>query len=985
MEQFKVGDEISGFRLKSVSDLSEYKGTGYTFEHIVTGMQLFHLHNDDEDNLFSFGFKTPVSDDTGVAHILEHSVLSGSERYPVKDPFMALIKGSMNTFINAMTYPDKTLYPASSPVEKDYFNIMSVYADAVFFPLLKKEVFMQEGHRLEFDEEGNLRISGIVYNEMKGVYSNHDSIASEWSVRSLFPDTGYRYNSGGDPAFIPDLKYEDFIRFHRDYYHPSNCRVFLYGNISTEKQLEFLQSGYLSKFGRKEINPVIEKQPRWNDKRIFHVKSPLSEGESPEGKTTILINWLTGDVSDPFGLLVLEILSEILLGNAGAPLYKAVVESGLGTDISPVSGLETDLREFVFSVGLRGSDPDKSDAFLDLVDGVLEGLVSGGFDRKTVEGALKRIEFRNREIRGGAPAGLRLMDKSFRGWLHGFGPEFTLEFSGWMEKVKEEYSSDSRFFEKALEDILSGNRHRSVVIVRPDSEYTRELERAEREKIEAVAGSLTPEDISRIEDDNRRLEEFQKNPDPPEAVESIPGLTVNDLPGDISVIETEMGMEEGIRIFTHDLFTNGIVYIDFGFDVGDLTERENMYLPLLGKMITSSGLPGIPYDEVARLFALHTGGFYSFLESSADLHDREVVRNTLFFRLKFLEEDLNKALELAAGMFFESCLDDNVRLKDVISEMKGDFSSSIIPSGHSYASLRAGSKLNPVLGYEEKWRGLDQFRFIAGLFDGMNDDILASVGADLKHLREKVFSKGRIIVNISAPGDRIRKAVSPVLSLIKDRLFDFPSSDKKNTGFPADPVRTESVYIPASVGFIGTAIPSSLIETPEYAAEVLLAHILKTEYLWETIRMQGGAYGAGASANGMEGVFTFSSYRDPRIIETVEAYRSGLEFAASGNMDGKTLERAVIAVVGKDVRPLSPGEKSIIGFRRNLYGIDDDLRRRKRQWLLETTGEDIRRAAERLLANMDESSLVVIAGMESVLKASERIPMLREHVVKLPL
>ena len=984
MGQLKPGDQIHGFVLKSITDLEEYRGKGYTFEHGRTGLQLFHLFNDDEDNLFSFAFKTPVSDDTGVAHILEHSVLSGSRNYPVKDPFMALIKGSMNTFINAMTYPDKTIYPASSPVEKDYFNIMGVYADAVFFPLLKEEVFRQEGHRLEFDEEGKLKITGIVYNEMKGVYSNHDSIAAEWSIRSLFPDTGYRNNSGGDPESIPDLTYDQFVKFHDDYYHPSNCRVFLYGNIPTEKQLEFLSGNYLGAFRRKNIHPEIEKQPRWKEKRVYTIKSPLSPDESAEGKSSILINWLTEEVSDPVNLLTLEVISEILLGNQGSPLYKAIVDSGLGSDVSPVSGLETDIREFVFSVGLRGTDPDKQEAFEDLVYGILQKLSEQGIDKDTAEGALKRIEFRNREIRGGAPAGLRLMDKTLRGWLHGYPPELTLEFTRWMEKIKKEFAADPLFFEKYIRLHLVDNPHRSVVVVQPDKEYTRQIAGKEEERISLLLKKLTPADLDVIREQNRRLAEFQNTPDTPEAVATIPLLSRSDLPDDISIIKTENRVQEDISVFIHDLYTNGIVYIDFGFDTGGLSIEDHMYLPLLGKMITSSALPGIPYDRVAQLFTLHTGGFYSFLESSSNLKDRNEIKNTIFFRLKFLREELQKALEISFGMFADSLVDDASRLKDIILEMKGDFTSSIVPSGHSYAALRAGSKLNTVLAFEEKWRGLEQFVFISFLAENLTDEKLKKIGEKIRSLRQRIFSKDNVAVNISASGDEIERILPEVIRALKDKLplrLDFPKDGENpepGTGL------FESVVIPASVGFVSTSLNASFLENRNHAAELLLSHILKTEYLWETVRMKGGAYGASASANGMEGLFTFASYRDPGISGTLESYREGLSILAKKTPDDDTVEKAVIAVVGRDVRPLSPGEKSIIGFRRTLYGIDDTLRRQKRGWLLDIRGEELSRAAERLLEAMKHSSTVVLAGEDSIHHASLKVPGLADTITKLP-
>ncbi len=984
MKQLHVGDRIHGFTLKSISVLQEYKGKGYTFEHEKTGMSVFHLYNDDSDNLFSFAFKTPVSDDTGVAHIVEHSVLSGSKKYPVKDPFMSLIKGSMNTFINAMTYPDKTVYPASSPVEKDYFNIMGVYADAVFFPLLKKEVFWQEGHRLEFDKDGKLRIVGVVYNEMKGAYSNHDSIAAEWSVRSLFPDTPYCYNTGGEPAKIPDLTYENFCNFHRTFYHPSNCRLFLYGNIPSEKQLRFLQEGFLKTFTRKKINPEINRQKRWTEKREFYVTSALAEGESPERKSTILINYLTTDVSDPFQTLVQEGLNEILLGNAGSPLYKAIVESGLGSDVSPVSGLETDLRECIFSVGVRGSDPEKKEAFEELVTAVFEDLVREGIPQDIVRGALKRIEFRNREIRGGAPAGLRLMDKALRGWLHGYTPESTIEFTQMMEKLKTAVSRDSRFFESWIERLFLQNNHRSIVTVYPDSTHEKKQEEIEKRRIEKILASLTEKKREQIETENDMLKKFQETPESPEALASIPSLSLADLPEDISIINTVCGKENGLSVCTHDIFTNGIVYVDFSFNTKILTEIENRYLPLLGKMMTSTALPGIPYNEVAHLFSLYTGGFYSFLESSSIVGERTKIRNSMFFRLKFLEEDREKALDLAVKMLVESKVHEKDRLKDILNEMKGDFSASILPSGNSYAVLRAGSTINPVYNYEEKWRGFDQYLFLSGLTAELTREKLEETGEILSSIRKKLISRNNVVVNITAP----EKEKERVLSSVQERLhlfYDPVSLSQMNEQLFMVPRKVESVYIPAPVCFVGCAFKGSLLEMKEHAAELLLAHIVKTGFLWNTIRMKGGAYGAAASANGIEGLFTFSSYRDPNIVETMRAYKESLEALVAVKPDKETVVQAIIAAVGKEVRPLSPGEKSIIGFRRVLYGISDERRRHKQQWLLSITPDDIQHAAARLLNSFNEAAFVILAGEETLKIASEKCTELPGEVLRLPL
>ena len=396
MNTLKPGDRLHGFTVLSVNKISEYKGRGIRLRHDVTGADVYHFHNDDKENLFSFAFKTPAADNSGVAHILEHCVLAGSEKYPIKDPFLSMMNGSMNTFLNAMTYPDKTVFPAASTVERDYFNLMSVYADAVFFPLLREEMFMQEGVRFEPQDDGTALPSGVVFNEMKGAYSNHDSIAAEYSYRFMFPDNPYKYDSGGEPAEIPTLTYQEFKDYHARYYHPSNCRIFLYGNIDTASQLEFLQNEALCRFsGTAEPAEDIGFQKDWDSPRTETVTSPYSSDEDEEAGATLTLNWKCGSTEDSINILEFEVLTEALIGNMGAPLYKSVVESGVGEDLSPVSGLDTDLREMVFSVGVRGSSIEKREEFEQLIMGELKKLAETGIseispERRTSQGRVSQ-------------------------------------------------------------------------------------------------------------------------------------------------------------------------------------------------------------------------------------------------------------------------------------------------------------------------------------------------------------------------------------------------------------------------------------------------------------------------------------------------------------------------------------------------------------------------------------------------------------------
>jgi Zn-dependent M16 (insulinase) family peptidase len=980
------GTMLHGFEVLSVNELAEYRSTGILLRHRKTGCEVYHLSNDDEENLFAFAFKTLPHDNTGVPHILEHSVLCGSKRFPVKDPFLFLMKSSMNTFLNAFTFPDKTVYPASSTVEKDYFNLMKVYGDAVFFPLLKEEVFRQEGHRFEFTEDGGLEITGIVYNEMKGNYSNPDSIVAEWSYRSLFPNSPYRYDSGGEPEEIPSLTYRDFLDFHRRYYHPSNCKVYLYGNIEIERQLEFLDREFLGSFPEGgNFVPKIELQKRI-DRPIFLEKTyPVREGEPTDRKTSITVNWLLAPVTDSLLLLSFEVLAEMLLGNAGSPLQKALVESGLGEDVSPASGIETELKELVFTAGLRGTDPDKRQAIEELIIDELRRLVREGIPADVKEAALRKVEFRNREIRGGGgPFGLRLMRKVLRGWLHDSSPEMTLEFSRWMEILRTRNRDYPNYFENLIKTYLAENSHRSTVVVRPDPQLQRkEDERLKRSFAKKLA-SMPEQEREAIRKKNEMLRQFQEEQEPEAARKTIPVLTLADVPRAVEIIPHRRIEIEGAETYLHELYTNDIVYLNLVFELEGLGKADLELLPFLSDAVTGLGLPGMPYDEVARRIDLVMGGFGAYLDVSPTVQEPDRIRKFLLVRMKALEETLPEALDLAGRLFLEADFTDTDRLKDLFLEARNDVKSSVIPHGHSYAALRAQSRLSRSHRIEELWKGVSQVQYLAG-FSPERD--VPELGRMCEALRSRLFTRDRLRLGLTCSADAVERVV-PMIGRLLGRLPERPGD---GAGVPfseydpdgADP-RYEALVAPSTVNFVATAVPASRIDTPEYAAEALLAHYLSTGFLWERIRMKGGAYGAFAWSAGMEGVFSFASYRDPNILETLEAFGDSLEAIVKEGIPRTTVEHAILGSIGGELRPLSPAEKGAVSLKRILYGVTDELRQRKRNLTLEMTGDRLVEAARRLSAAFDRARSAVLCGKDALEAASGKLPELSAAVVELP-
>ena len=967
---------VHGFEFLEEFALPEHHARGLWYRHVNTGAEVFHVANDDPENLFAFAFKTLPSDSTGVAHILEHTVLCGSRKFPVKDPFIRLVQGSLNTFVNAMTYPDKTVYPAASTVEQDLFNILQVYGDAVFFPLLKQEFFKQEGHRVQYNEQGNLELTGIVYNEMKGNYSNHDSIVGRSVHRYLLPDTPYGHDSGGDPSNIPDLSYEDFLGFHRTYYHPSNARIFLYGDIPTERYLDFLHKQFLSHFDMLDASFAIPRQPRWAEPRE-QVISCSADGE--EGTTSITVSWLLDTAIDPESILSCEMLSYILLGSSAGPLRKRLIESGLGDDLSAATGMETELYERIFSVGIRGTRAEKKQAVVDFILNALSEISRDGIDEELVEASLRKVEFRNREIKGGMPNGLRLMDRALRGWLHGAPPDTTVRFERPFEALRAQIKPGSRYFERMIEQHLLSNTHQLVTVVRPD-ETLREREKAAVDaRLSQLASGMTSEDEQSLRDDQAALELLQVTPDPPEAVNSLPFLRMSDLPKELERIPTAESAVAGTPLYLHDVFSNGIYYLDLSFDISGLDPADLLHVPLFVEAIGELGLPGRSYDEVVTEIGLKTGGFSSSTEVALPLHEVRNADRRILFRVKMLEKTLAEAIDLVRELLLHTSFDNHRRLDDLVKELRSSMSGSVIPSGHHYAAVRAGRAFSDADRYEELWQGSSQLLFLHEL----KSTPVADIAHRLSDLGKQIFRRGNLALNLTAPQEMSERAL-PVLERLVGSLPEGGWSIRTDSVTATDLPAVEALIVPADVNYVAQAMPGARLGEAEHIHEQVLAHILRTGPLWESIRMRGGAYGATATARGMDAVFSFWSYRDPQINATLAAFKSAVEEIARNGVEPAVLERAIIGVTGRYIRPLSPAGKGIVAFRRTLYGIDDELREQNYRTLHRTTGKQLQAATARLVEAFDHATIAVVGGAAAIESASRTIPGLREHQTHLP-
>ncbi len=970
-EAIRPDDTIHGFRILRVTSLPELRATAVEAEHLATGALVLHLACDDRENLFSIGFRTPPADSTGVPHILEHSVLAGSERYPVKDAFNELHRGTLQTFINAFTYPDKTIYPVASQVRADYFNLARVYADLVLKPRLLPETFRQEGHHLEFadpsDRASELRVSGIVYNEMKGAYSSPDNVMFKAIQENLFPDTAYRWDSGGAPEEIPSLTYRQFQDFHRAFYSPSNARFFLYGDIPTRDHLAFLQE-LLAGFGKIPVDSRIGSQTRWSSPKSVRGFYPVGPKESLDGRTTVNLAWMLCENTETQTALLMEILAGILVGSAAGPLRKALIDSGLGQDLSPVTGIERDLKQIVFAVGLRGTDPAKASPIEALILETLRRCAAEGYDPELIEGTLHQVEFAGKEIvRSNYPYGIVLMGRAYHSWLYDGDPLANLNFPRLIETARAEWKKNPRLFEETTRRWLIDNPHRLMSVVEPSRTLQTEREKAFREKMAERKDGMAGPGLERIASEASALKRFQSEPDAPAALASLPRIGRSDLPREIEKIPTERESLSGVPLLAHEIFTNGIVYLDLAFDVADVEEDLQPYLPLLGKLMTSMGAAGLSYEQMAKRIQLRTGGIGCHVTAGFSLAGDRTWQK-MIFQLRALERNVSEAVKILTDILTAADFSDDARMRDLEAEKKNGLQAAVIPSGHIFARRSAGAGLSLPAYRDEQWHGLSQLRLIASLHDGFDankDDLRSRLG----RLRSRVVGRQRLTINVTASQaglDAFRKCAADLIAGLPAGTAAFPSSAGPG------PLVARGVAIPADVSYVAKVLRGPVYGNPLAPSLMVLARHLSNGYLYRRIRVQGGAYGGMSAFDPGAGTFAFLSYRDPHIVETLDVYREAEAYACSAVVPPDEMDRVVIGTIGAFDKPMDPAGRGYAAMIREFIGLTDGERQKFRNGILEMTPQGLLDAARQLFEKTAEN-VAVYAAEERLKRANERL------------
>lgn len=977
--------DYKNWQLVKYEEMPDYKACGVHYKHKKTGMEVFHLVNDDEENLFSFAFKTLSENSRGAAHILEHSVLCGSKNYPLKDPFMQLNSQSVKTFLNAMTFPDKTVYPASSMVEADYFNLMAVYGDAVFFPLLSEHIFEQEAHRFEADEKGNLTIQGVVYNEMKGSYSSFDNIVSDYSLHAMLPNTSYQYDSGGDPTEIPLLTHQQLKDFHEKYYAPSNCRVFLCGNIPTEKQLDFIEAHFLGDLctteqSPRDTNTVQNKFIPFETPQTLSLKGPSSEDEK---ESTVQLSWVLGKSADTELYMESVVIAEILMGHDGSPLTRALLDSKLGEDTAPGSGLEGEIAHLMFTAGMRGVKPENAEKLQDCILGVMATLVKDGISPEHLEAAIMAVDFSHREVRRShGPWSLVLMRRTMRGWFNGTDPFSPLKTREVFERIKERIKTcpDGTYLKGLIKKFFLDNNHRLLLTVTPDSAY--DTERDAQYKALLTHCTDSTEVLAKKQE---ALQEFQHSGDDEKSRSLIPHLKPSQFDDKIDRIATEKTTIGGIPAFVHNEAVNGIVYVDVAIPVDILEPELYSYLPFFTTALTNCGFADMDWAQASAHTARTVGGFGANLFTASatewakkQASDPLVGRDWIFIRVKMLTEKLEQGIALLFDCLTRPIFTDTERLHDLAIEYRNDFAASIVPAGHEYALSRSACTQSRSKAIDEIWNGLRQLytcRTIATMPK-------ADLSKKLEGIAQKLLGAG-LTLNITADTDTIeqtKKILATHLQnfsapknppTVSDQVFFEltqvpPQNETSTEPFPIiekdTPAHLTNYIVQSQTGFASAVFPASAFGTSDAVYESLFSHWFSNNILWEQIRTIGGAYSGFSYTDAIEQLFAFVTYRDPEPHRSLEVFERCLADAVKLTLDEPTLERLITGCYSKEVQPRAPSARGFIGFIRQLYGITDEEREQKMRTLLSAKASDIQEAAKRLLKNSANVEKSVVYG-----------------------
>lgn len=960
----------------TIHDLAEYEildehrvedvqSDGFILRHKKSGARIAILSNNDDNKVFYIGFRTPPEDETGVPHIIEHTTLCGSKKFPVKDPFIELAKGSLNTFLNAMTYPDKTVYPVASCNDKDFKNLMDVYLDAVFNPNITKyeEIFKQEGWHYELTgKDDELKINGVVYNEMKGAYSSPDEVLSSQIYRSLFPDNTYSKDSGGNPEYIPKLTYEAYLDFYHKYYHPSNSYIYLYGDMDVVERLEWLDKEYLSLYDYKKVNSEINKQPAFDKIKNVEAQYSITMDDSQENKTYLSYNRVVGDTLDEMLYQAFDVLDYALVSSPGAPVKQALIDAGIGDDV--YGSYDAGILQPVFSFVAKNANASQADEFESIIENTLKEVVKTGINKEALLAGINSSEFKFREADFGQfPKGLLFGLNCLDSWLFDdMKPFIHLECLGTFAKLRKAVDTD--YFEKLIQEYLLDNTHGSSVTVKPKRGLGNEREEALAKELSDYKASLSDEEIKKLIEDTEHLKKYQEESSSDENLRKLPMLTRADMKKNampFSNIEDEL---LDVKVVRHDIESNGIDYISFLFDAGDFAQSELGYLGFFTNALGLVSTEKYSYTDLANATNIYTGGISTGTASHPDIKDRNNFVFKFEVKLKVLEKNLDKALELMEQMLLSSDFTDTKRLGELVAQIKARLQANLSSSGHLVAAMRSMSSFSRYALYQDELKGIAFYRSICHIEKELSESP-KSVSDKLAAIAKKLFARNRMLISFTGNNEAYGNAK--------------PSLEKVIAGFDkmsAIGNQAEVHFNTAKEAFIDASQIQYVAKTGDFICEGyeytgalrLLRIILSYDYLWINVRVKGGAYGC-MNTFLRSGESYFVSYRDPNLSDTLDVYDRIPEYIKSFSPDERDMTKYIIGTFSALDTPMNPEAKGSRSLSAYLEGITYEQIQKERNEILNAQPEDIRRLADLVEAVLKKDSICVI-GNENMIKES---------------
>ena len=942
---------LKAYELIETVSLPEYNGTGYLMSHIKTKARVMLVDNDDTNKVFNIMFRTPCMESTGVQHIIEHTVLCGSKKFPAKDPFIELAKGSLNTFLNAMTFSDKTCYPIASVNAADFHNLMDVYLDAVFNPNIYKreEIFKQEGWHYELNApDDNIIINGVVYNEMKGVYSSRENVVAAICNESLFPDSIYGKDSGGDPDVIPSLTREAYLDFHRNYYHPSNSYIYLYGDVDFAKELEYIDSEYLSNYDYLYVPSEIGLQESFKEPVHVTGEYNIADDEDEKDNTFLTYNVVVGTTADINKTTALDVLIKVLFTEPGAPVRQAILDAGFCDDFD--ASIDTTLRQPTFSIIAKNANAEDEEKFISLIEDTLADVVEKGINKKAVTAAVNRFEFSNREAGSGRyPRGLTAGLDGMETWLYDDSAAFDL-FN--MQPVYDflRVSIDDGYFEKIIREDILENTHKSFVKVLPKKGINKANEERLAEKLAEYKKSLSDEEITALIKDTENLKKYQSEPSPAEDIEKIPVLKLSDLDKNARKFTYKKHDVENFTVITNDIFSNGISYISFNFDVTDLDIDDVRTLSLMTTIFKEVDTDNFGYNDLSSEVNMYTGGI-SFSANIKDLYKPGTYKITFSVSMKCLDTKIEDGMKLVEEILFRSHLDDKKKIQENLSESKSMGQTYFLETGHITSSTRALSYIFPYLAQNQYAFDIDNYRWQCKLEENL-DKYYDGLVADFKRILSKIVRRPALTINYTGklPLDTVLSASKSFLGKLSDEPMGDPSkakrvvAEKKNEGFKAS---SKVQYVASAADFKSAGL--------EYTGALnVLQLIMSYDYLWNNVRVLGGAYGA-MCAFKRNGEMYFTSYRDPNLTETYDIYKKAADYVADFNCSDRDMLKYIIGTIAKIDSPMTPSMEGSYNYMGYENGYTDEMVQKSRDEILSCNQETVRELAKfvRLLSDSD--------------------------------